>query len=115
MILRRVSRRTPKGEIFDPEVEKARALRDIERVEKRDWQLWILTVSLLIVLTFFIVFNYLDILGKSPRQVFKEFTLLKTFVIASAALILGFCIYILFKNAELRRLRREIFVHKIKL
>jgi Tfp pilus assembly protein PilZ len=90
-------------------------LKDIERLEKQGWQLWLLTIFLILILTLFIVINYLEELRGSPREFFKHITFLDTYVVASAILIVVFCVHMLKKNLELRRLRREIFAQRIKL
>ncbi len=87
-------------------------MKDIERLEKQDRQLWLLTIFLILILTFFIVINYFEELHGSPREFFKPITFLNTYIILSAVLILVFCVYTLKKNRELRRLRERNFCSK---
>jgi Tfp pilus assembly protein PilZ len=90
-------------------------MKDVERLEKQDRQLWLITIFLILVLTFFIVIDYFDELHGSSHELFKPITFLNTYVILSAVLILVFCVYTLRKKRELRRLGREIFVQRVKL
>jgi len=103
------------GETIDKGDENPKAMQDIERLEKRGWQLWLLTIFLILILTLFIVINYLEELRGFPREFFKQITFLDTYIVASTILIVVFCVYMLKKNLELRRLRREIFAQRIKL
>jgi Tfp pilus assembly protein PilZ len=103
-----------KGAPIDKSDGNFKTMKDIERLEKQGWQLWLLTIFLILILTLFIVINYFDELRGSPREFLKHITFLDTYVIASAILIVIFCGYMLKKNLELRRLRREIFAQRIK-
>jgi uncharacterized protein (TIGR02266 family) len=88
--------------------------KDIERLEKQDWHLWLLTIFIILILTAFIMLNYYEELSGTPREFFKSVTFIKIYIIASAVLIFGFCILILYKNFLLRRLRKEIFIDRLK-
>jgi len=104
-----------KEEIRQKGLDGRKGLSDIDYLEKQDWQLWLLTIFIILILTFFIVSDYLHELSGSPRQFFKDLTFSNIYVTGSAVLILAFCIYILRKNVEIRRLRREIFAQRIRM
>ena len=114
-LFKKLSRGKAVDEAIDNTNEIPRTMKDIERLEKQDRQLWFITIFLILILTFFIVINYFGELHGSPREFIKPLTFLNTYVILSAVLILGFCVYTLRKKRELRRLRKEIFAQRIKL
>jgi Tfp pilus assembly protein PilZ len=105
----------PKGEIVAKGDENPQMMKDMERLEKQDWQLWLLTISLILILTLFIGIYYFDELHGSPREFFQHIPFLDTYIIVSIFLIPIACIYVVKKNLELRRLRRQIFAQRIKL
>ena len=115
MNLREFFGKFSKGEAIGKGDEISREINDIEKLERLDRQLWLITIFLILILTLFIVINYFEELRGSPREFFKHITFLNTYIIVSAILILVFCVYTLKKNRELRRLRREIFAQRIKL
>jgi len=96
-------------------ISESKKIISMERLEKRGWQLWILAIFIILALVVFIIFSYLEELSGSPRGVFKQFFFINTYLIGSAVLILVFCVYLLFKNRELRRLRKEVFMQKGQL
>ena len=113
--LRKLSRGEAASEPIDKVDEIPSTMKDIERLEKKDRQLWLITIFLILVLTFFIVIHYFEGLHGSANGFFKPATFLSTYVILSAVLILVFCVYTLRKKRDLRRLRREIFAQRVKL
>ena len=115
MNIRKFFGKSPKGEAIDKVNETPSTMKDIEKLEKQDRQLWFITIFLILILTFFIVVNYFEELHGSPREFFKPITFFNTYIILSAVLILVFCVYTLRKKRELRRLRREIFAQRSKL
>ena len=114
-LFRKLSKGEDIAEPADKIDETPSTMKDIERLEKQDRQLWLITVFLILVLTFFIVIGYFEELHGSGNEFFRPFTFLNTYVILSAVLILVFCVYTLRKKRELRRLRREIFAQRVKL
>jgi len=113
--LRKFIQKFSKEEIGHKGLDGRKRLLDIEYLEKRDWQLWLLAIFIILVLTLFIVINYFHELSGFPRQFLKDLTFLNIYITGSAVLILTFCIYILRKNGEIRRLRREIFGQRIRM
>ena len=87
----------------------------IERLEKRDWELWLLAVFIILILTLFIVVSYVGELSGSPREALKPLSSLNTYITASSLLVLIFSIYLLFKNLELRRLRKDLYSQKTQM
>jgi Tfp pilus assembly protein PilZ/GAF domain-containing protein len=115
--VRELFKKLSRGEAIKEAIDKEipGKMKDIERLEKQDRQLWLITIFLILILTLFIVVNYFEELRGSPREFFKHITFLSTYILVSAILILVFCVYTLKKNRELRRLRREIFAQRTKL
>ena len=114
-LFRKLSRGEAAGEAVDRIDEIPSTMKDVERLEKQDRQLWLITVFLILVLTFFVVINYFEEVQGPANELFKPLTFLKTYVVLSAVFILVFCVYTLRKKRDLRRLRREIFAQRVKL
>ncbi len=106
-------RRTSKGGTPNNR-EEGESPRNIESLEKKDWNLWLLTIFVILVLTLFIVINFFYELSGTPRDYLQNNTFLTTYIISSAVLLILFCLYTLMKNKEIRRLRREIFASRNK-
>ena len=88
---------------------------DLTRLEKLDWDLFNLAVLIILVLTLFILISYFGEIYASSRELFKELRSVNFYIVASAILILMFCVYALNKNLEIRRLRKEYFSQKTAL
>ena len=121
MTSNQASRRILKAETlereFDKDIEEAKTLREFEHQEKKDSRVWYLTVLLILVLTLFLLFKDFDTLNLSPREFIANLLAFRfsALVLPGAVLLLGFCVYVLFQNRKIKRQRREVFVHKIKL
>ena len=102
---------------FDKDIEEAKSLKDVERLEKKDSQLWFLTVSVILVFTLFILVKDFDAQNFSPRELINQLTSFQfsALVFPVAMVLLGFCFYAFFQNQKIRVHRKEIFIHKIKL
>jgi len=87
----------------------------IELLEKRDWELWLLAILIILSLTLFIIFNYMEELSGSPREFFKQLISINAYLTGVVILILMFCVYALAKNIELRRLRKAFFSQREEL
>src|SRR4030043_365821 len=88
---------------------------DLTRLEKQDWDLFNMAVLIILVLTLFILISYFGEIYSSSRELFKELRSVNFYIVASAILILMFCVYALNKNLEIRRLRKEFFFQKAAL
>jgi Tfp pilus assembly protein PilZ len=102
---------------FDKDIEEAKTLRDIDRLEKKDFQLRVLSIFVIIVLGLFILVMHFESLHFSPVEILNQ---IKSFrfpglIFPAVFLLLVFCGCILYHNWKIRHLRREIFIHKIKL
>jgi uncharacterized protein (TIGR02266 family) len=105
----------PKG--YDDDIEEAKALKEIECLEKKDSRLWLLTIFMTLVLILFILAKDLWTLYLSPREVLEGFTSFRrsALIFPAALALLSFCGYILVQNRRIRRLRWKIFIHKTKM
>jgi uncharacterized protein (TIGR02266 family) len=118
---KKVSRRILKDEIlekeFDKDIEEAKSLRDVERLEKKDSQLWFLTIFMILVVTLFILVKDFDPLNFSPRELMNNLTSFQfsALVLPAAVVLLGFCAYALSLNRKIRSQRKEVFIHKMKV
>jgi len=118
---KKASRPIQKNEIlereFDKDIQEAKALRDVERLEKKDSQLWFLTIFMILVVTLFILVKDFDPLNLSPREFLNHLTSFQfsALVLPTAILLLGFCGYALSQNRKIRNQRKEIFIHKMKV
>ncbi|MBI5966649.1 MAG: GAF domain-containing protein [Deltaproteobacteria bacterium] len=86
-----------------------------EHLEKRDWELWLLAILIILALTLFLIVNYIEELSGSPREFFKQLISVNTYLTGVVILILMFCVYALAKNIELRRLRKAFFSQREEL
>jgi len=118
---RKSSKRILKPDIltrdFDKDIAEAKAFQDIERLEKKDFQLWLLAVFMILVLTLFILVRDYDTLSLSPREIGE---MLNSFhfsalVFPATILLVLFCAYVIYQNREFRKKRRDVFIHKIRL
>ena len=102
---------------FDKDIEEAKTLRDVERLEKKDSQLWFLTVYAILVLILFNLVRGLENLSLSWPEFVNNLTSLRlsVLVLPISILLLAFCAYILSQKRKVRELRREIFIHKIRM
>jgi uncharacterized protein (TIGR02266 family) len=118
---KKVARRILKDEIldreFDQNLEEAKTLKDVERLEKKDSQLWFLGLFLILILILWALARDLETVNLSPREFWDQLTSfrLSALIFPAAILILGFCAYLLFQNRSIRTRRREIFLHKMKM
>ena len=121
MISRKSSKKIPKQEIltkdFDKDIAEAKSLQDIERLEKRDFHLWLLGVFMILVLTLFILVRNFEALILSPRQIGERLISFdfSALIFPATLLLLLFCAYMIRQYRELRKKRREVFVHKVRL
>ena len=121
MISRKSSKKIPKQDIltkdFDKDIAEAKSLQDIERLEKRDFHLWLLGVFMILVLTLFILVRNFEGLILSPRQIGERLISFdfSALIFPATLLLLLFCAYMIRQYRELRKKRREVFVHKVRL
>lgn len=88
---------------------------NLEHLERRDWELLTMAVLMILVLTFYILISHIWEMADSPREWFRDLISVKTYLTGSTFLILLFCIYIVAKNMELRKLRRQLFAQRAEL
>lgn len=88
---------------------------NLEHLERRDWELLTMAVLMILVLTFYILISHIWELADSPREWFRDLISVKTYLTGSSFLIILFCLYIVAKNMELRKLRRQLFSQKVEL
>ena len=102
---------------FDEDIEEAKSLRDIERLEKKDSQLWFLAIFVILLLTLFIVVVDISALNLSPREMLEGLISLRlsVLIVPAAILLLAFSAYIFSQKRKFGELRRQIFIHKVKL
>jgi Tfp pilus assembly protein PilZ len=118
---RKSSKRILKPEIltkdFDKDIEEAKTLLDIERLEKKDTQLWFLAIFMILLLTLFIVAVDFSVLNVSPGEMWKSLTAfrLSMLIFPAAILLLAFCGYVFSQKRKFGEMRRQIFIHKVKL
>ena len=120
MSTRKSSKRFLRPEIptkdFDKDIEEAKTLRDIERLDKSDSRLWFLTILIILLLTLFIVAVDISALDLSSGELWKGLTSfrLSALIFPAAILILAFCGYVYSQKRKFGELRRQIFIHRIK-
>lgn len=88
---------------------------ELKEIEKKDWHLWVLLISLFLVLTSFIVLIvfYSDVSSFFEKELdIYSFNFL---FIGYVGLSLLFIVYILFQEISVRKLRRDVIVEKINL
>jgi uncharacterized protein (TIGR02266 family) len=118
---RKSSKRILKPEIltkdFDKDIEEAKSLRDIERLEKKDSQLWFLALFVILLLTLFIVVVDISALNLSPGEMLQGLTSLRlsVLILPAAILLLAFCGYMFSQKRKFGELRRQVIIHKVKL
>jgi len=95
--------------------EKKVSLLNLTFLEKRDWELWTMAILMIMVLTLYILISHLWEMGDSPREWFREFMSVKTYLAGSTFLILMFCLYVVSKHVELRKLRNQLYAQKAEL
>jgi len=88
---------------------------DLNLLERRDWELLAMAILIILILTLYILISHIWEIADAPREWFRELISVKTYLTGSTFLILLFCIYIIIKNMELRRLRRQLFYQKAEI
>lgn len=88
---------------------------NLDHLERRDWELLAMAVLMILALTFYILISHIWEMADSPREWFRDVTSVKTYLTGFSFLIILFCIYIVAKNMELRKLRRQLFAQKVEL
>lgn len=97
------------------DILKEKETINLEHLEKRDWELLTMAVLMILVLTLYILISHIWEMADSPREWFRDLISIKTYLTGSSFLIILFCIYIVAKNMELRKLRRQLFSQKVEL
>ncbi|HSR12056.1 MAG TPA: GAF domain-containing protein, partial [Thermodesulfobacteriota bacterium] len=109
------------GEILEKEIgaeiEEARTLRDLARVEKKETQLLFATVFALLVLIFFVLARDFDPRSFSPGEFLNRLSALELSALAvpAASLIFIFAVYAFLRYRSLQNRRKEVFIQKTKL
>ncbi len=86
---------------------------EIKNIERRDWQLWILTAgTFLVLITFILALFFYSDLRNLYEQELSNYTYNLLFV-GFTGLSLFFLAYILFKESSIKKLRIELFKEKI--
>jgi len=88
---------------------------DLNHLERRDWELLAMAILIILVLTLYILISHIWEIADAPREWFRELISVKTYLTGSTFLILLFCFYIIIKNMELRKLRRQLFYQKAEI
>jgi len=88
---------------------------DLNLLERRDWELLAMAILIILILTLYILISHIWEIADAPREWFRELISVKTYLTGSTFLILLFCIYIIIKNMELRRLRRQLFYQNAEI
>lgn len=96
-------------------LEEAASLWEINHLEHLNWQLWVVTMLIILVLTASMLFHYLEELGGLPGDLFQALQFPQARVLACAAIIGVFCLYSFLRNRVLRRQQREIFASRFRL
>jgi len=115
VILIKILSNLKKGFIKNTVKLKVNRVIPIEHLEKRDWELWLLAILIILCLTLFLVVNYVEELSGSPREYFKKLISVNIYLTGLVILILMFCAYALAKNLELQRLRKAFFNQREEL
>jgi Tfp pilus assembly protein PilZ len=105
----------PQG--YEHDIEEAQTFKEIERLERKDSRLWLLTIFITLALILFILAKDLWSLYLSPRETLDRFISFRQseLVFPAALVLLSFCGYIVVQNRRIRRLRRNAFIHKTKI
>jgi len=121
LVLRKFSKKKINPDIFtkdfDKDIAEAKSLQDTERLEKKDFQLWLLAVFMILALTLFILVRDFDTLAFSPQEIGERLFSYRfsALIFPATILLLLFCAYVIYQNREVRKKRRELFVHRIRL
>jgi uncharacterized protein (TIGR02266 family) len=121
VLSRKLSKKFIKPDIltrdFDKEIAEAKTLQDIERLEKKDFNLWLLSIFIILLMTLFTLIRDFDSLVLSPWGIGEKLTSfhLSALIFPVALLLLFFCIHMIRQNRKLRIKRRDIFIHKTRL
>ena len=104
------------GRDFDKDIEEARTLRDVDRLEKKDSRLWLLAILLILLTGLFILVKDLETLNFSPQEILRGFISfrLSALVLPAVILLLAFTYYLFRQRRKLGELRRQIFIHRIR-
>jgi uncharacterized protein (TIGR02266 family) len=90
---------------------------DLNHLEKREWELWTVTLLVILALSSFILIRHIWEISDSGREWFKELMSAETYLTTSTFLIflvLIFCLYVVSKTMELRKLRKKLFLQKVE-
>ena len=104
------------GRDFDKDIEEARTLRDVDRLEKKDSRLWLLAILLILLTGLFILVKDLETLNFSPQEILRGFISfrLSALVLPAVILLLAFTYYLFRQRRKFGELRRQIFIHRIR-
>ena len=102
---------------FEKDIEEARSLRDMERLERKDSQLWSLTILATLALTLFILITNISAPSLSPREMLDGLASprIPLLILPGVILLLALCGYLFFRKRKLAEERRRVFVHRLKL
>jgi len=102
---------------FDKDIAEAKSLQDIERLERKDFHLGLLAIFMILVLVLFILVGNFEALILSPREIGEKLISFhfSAFIFPATLLLLIFCAYMIRQYRELRKERREVFIHKVRL
>ena len=89
--------------------------KQIQDLERRDWQLWAMTLTLLLALTTFIILVYFhwSTPGESGRILDKYE--MNVFLLGFTGLVLLFCGYMVLKEMEIKRLKYILIEERIRI
>lgn len=101
---------------FGDDLEGARARREMEALEKKEAQLWLLGLLLILVLILWGVTREVETLIFAPGEYWERFTSLSpsALIFPVALCFLGFCAFLLFRNRSIRAKRKEVFLRQFK-
>ncbi len=80
--------------------------QELQRIEKRDWWIWIYTVFVILLLTFAVIALTLPALHEGAETIFK--IKLSQVVFGLIALVLLFNFYTIYQQILIKRLRRQL-------
>jgi type IV pilus assembly protein PilZ len=101
--------------IIEKSFSQKQTIADINQLERRDCELWTMAILMILVLMVFIFISHIWEMADSSREWFRQIESLKLYFIGSTFLVLLFCLYVINKHLELRRLRKELFIQKTEL
>jgi signal transduction histidine kinase len=87
--------------------------KELKRIQRRDWQIWILMLTVLLILTSFIVLVvfYSDLQRLYEEQIdARMFNFLLLGFVTLSLLFIG---YVVLKEMSLKRLQRELIAHRV--